>query len=127
MKVLALVALLATTLAVSSAALPVEPKNAFALAQEDQNQPQNVVEPRKPILPISVKSYIVVFKPTAATHIIEKAERDIMELGGKIGQRYSSVLKGFSAWIPSPVLQALSTNPFIDYIEEDGEVTAYGK
>ncbi|KAF8930646.1 hypothetical protein EDD21DRAFT_371190 [Dissophora ornata] len=121
MKFITVAALLASALAVSSAALPVAPMDSFALSQEDQNQQQNVIEPHKPSLPITVKSYIVVFKASAAAQVIEKAERDITNLGGRIGQRYSTVLKGFSAWIPSPVLSALSTNPFIDYIEEDGE------
>jgi len=67
------------------------------------------------------RSYIVVFKDTTAAHVIEKAEKDILELGGKIGQRYNTVLKGFSAWMPGHIYTALSTNPFIDYIEEDGE------
>ena len=46
---------------------------------------------------------------------------DILGLGGKIGQRYTSALKGFSASIPAHIMSALSTNPNIDYIEEDGE------
>lgn len=52
---------------------------------------------------------------------MENVEKEILAFGGKIGQRYSAALKGFSAWIPGPIVNALSTNPFIDYIEEDGE------
>jgi hypothetical protein len=61
----------------------------------------------------------VVFKESTEARVIEKAEKDILDLGGKIVQRYSSVFKGFAALMPSPLIQALSTNPFIDYIEED--------
>ncbi|KAG0369491.1 hypothetical protein BC939DRAFT_446325 [Gamsiella multidivaricata] len=124
MKFIALAALLISAVAVTSAALPVEPKNSFALAQEDHNQNQNVVE-SKSTLPSGIKAYIVVFKQSAAAQVIEKAERDILDLGGKIGHRYSTVMKGFSAWIPTPVVKALATNPFIEYIEEDGEVFAF--
>ncbi|KAG0338833.1 hypothetical protein BG004_007055, partial [Podila humilis] len=56
-----------------------------------------------------------------AADMILKAEKEILAFGGKIGHKYESVLRGFSAWIPHPVVTALSTNPFIDYIEEDGE------
>ncbi|KAF9939463.1 hypothetical protein BGZ67_009499 [Mortierella alpina] len=118
MKFLTIVTLLASAIAVASAALPVEPKNAITF-QEDYNQQQHVVEDR----PVSngYKSYIVVFKESTALEVIEKAVNDILGLGGKIGQRYTSALKGFSASIPAHIMSALSTNPYIDYIEEDGE------
>ncbi|KAF9984344.1 hypothetical protein BGZ65_000585 [Modicella reniformis] len=124
MKFITLAALLGTTVAVASASLPVQPESAFFLAQEDQNQ-QNIIDHHKPFLPVSVKSVIVVFKESTESHVIEKAEQDILDLGGKIGQRYNSALKGFSALIPYPIVEALSTNPFIDYIEDDNEVNAY--
>lgn len=63
----------------------------------------------------------MVFKESTAAHIIEKAEKDVLDLGGKIVQRYNTVFKGFAALIPTPIIQALSTNPDIDYIEEDSE------
>ncbi|KAG0202992.1 hypothetical protein BGX28_004587 [Mortierella sp. GBA30] len=115
MKFTTIATLLATTVAFASAALPVQP----APLQEDSNQEQNILG-HKPFSS-GGKSYIVVFKQSAAAHIIEKAERDVMDFGGKIGNRYSAALKGFSAWIPNAIVQALQTNPFIDYIEEDNE------
>ena len=75
----------------------------------------------KTIIAQGTKSYIVVFKDTAVLQAMENVEKEILAFGGKIGQRYSAALKGFSAWIPGPIVTALSTNPFIDYIEEDGE------
>ncbi|KAF9352382.1 hypothetical protein BGX26_009786 [Mortierella sp. AD094] len=95
MKFTTIAALLASAVAVSAAAIP-----------QEQNH-----------------SYIVVFKSTAAAQAMEKVEHDILDFGGKIGQRYTTVLKGFSAWIPAQVVEALSANPFIAYIEEDSEVT----
>ncbi|KAF9583205.1 hypothetical protein BGW38_010034 [Lunasporangiospora selenospora] len=115
MKFSAVVALLATVLTVSSAALPVEPKVTFDI---DETQ-QHAVEGHTPFS-ASLKSYIVVFKDSAAALAIERIEKDILGLGGKIGHRYDSVLKGFSAWLPTPVFKALSTNPLISYIELDG-------
>ncbi|KAF9571825.1 hypothetical protein EC968_010626 [Mortierella alpina] len=119
MKFLTIATLLASAIAVASAALPVEPKNAMTF-QEDYSQQQHVVE--EPPASTGFKSYIVVFKESTALEVIEKAVNDILGLGGKIGQRYTSALKGFSASIPAHIMSALSTNPAIDYIEEDGEV-----
>lgn len=65
------------------------------------------------------------FKDSAAADVILKAEKEILAFGGKIGHRYTAALRGFSAWIPGPIVTALSTNPFIDYIEEDGEGKYY--
>ncbi|KAF9975100.1 hypothetical protein BGZ73_001361 [Actinomortierella ambigua] len=127
MKFSLVIATLAAVATVASAALPVQPPSDFAL-REDQMREQQVVGNHKPLVapaPAGVKSYIVVFKESAAAHVIEAAIRDIESFGGKIGQRYSSALKGFAAKIPSGIISALSTNPFIDYIEEDGEVTTY--
>ncbi|KAF9111621.1 hypothetical protein BGX27_004673 [Mortierella sp. AM989] len=121
MKFITLITFLASAIAISSAALPVQPNIGFTF-QEDQNQPQKIVESRNPV---SAKSYIVVFKESAALQAIEKVEHEILNFGGKIGQRYTTVMKGFSAWIPAPVLVALSANPFIDYIEEDSDVGIY--
>ncbi|KAF9421221.1 hypothetical protein BGZ94_008881 [Podila epigama] len=125
MKFLTIATVFAAIATVATAALPVEPVQAFvmhtdnsAIAQQHVSQDQKLHG-----LPAG-KSYIVVFKDSAAADIIAKAEREILAFGGKIGQRYSTVLKGFSAWIPSPIVSAMSTNPFIDYIEEDGEGTA---
>ncbi|KAF9347426.1 hypothetical protein BGX26_001080 [Mortierella sp. AD094] len=95
MKFATIAALLVSAVAVSGAAIP-----------QEQNQ-----------------SYIVVFKSTTATQVIEQVEKDIVGLGGKIGQHYNTVLKGFSAWIPSQIVGVLSTNPFIAYIEEDSKVS----
>ncbi|KAG0239440.1 hypothetical protein B0O80DRAFT_79515 [Mortierella sp. GBAus27b] len=121
MKFIALATVLAATIAVASASLPVQPES-FVLSQEDQHQ--HIIN-HKPVFIDTLKSYIVVFKESTEARVIEKAEKDILDLGGKIVQRYNSVFKGFAALMPSPLIQALSTNPFIDYIEEDTPVTAY--
>ncbi|KAF9895645.1 hypothetical protein BX616_009165, partial [Lobosporangium transversale] len=112
MKFITLVA----ALPVSAAAILVHAKDTIAL-QEEQIQPQN---PAGEPAPTSFKSYIVVFKSTVAAQSIEKIEREVSFLGGRIVHRYNTVLKGFSAYIPGSVVSALKTNPAIDYIEEDG-------
>ncbi|KAF9323009.1 hypothetical protein BGZ91_003894 [Linnemannia elongata] len=129
MKFTTLAAVLATFTAVASAALPVEPAiNGFVIQDNNPSAPQQIVidtDHNKPAQTQETKSYIVVFKDTAVLQVMENVEKEILAFGGKIGQRYSAALKGFSAWIPGPIVTALSTNPFIDYIEEDSEVTAY--
>ncbi|KAF9111620.1 hypothetical protein BGX27_004672 [Mortierella sp. AM989] len=119
MKFITIAALLVSAVAVSAAVLPVQPKHSLALP-EDQNQ--NVESPN-PVLAAPAKSYVVVFKESAASQAILNVERDIVAFGGKIGWRYTTLIKGFSAWIPAQVVIALSNNPAIDYIEEDSEVT----
>ncbi|KAG0028091.1 hypothetical protein BGZ82_008623 [Podila clonocystis] len=123
MRFFAIASVIAAAVAVVSAALPVEPVNAFVLQQE--NNEQRVLQDKKPFDMTGGKSYIVAFKDSAAADVILKAEKEILAFGGKIGHRYTAALRGFSAWIPGPIVTALSTNPFIDYIEEDGEVNAY--
>ncbi|KAF9111619.1 hypothetical protein BGX27_004671 [Mortierella sp. AM989] len=119
MKFITIAALLVSAVAVSAAVLPVQPKHSLALP-EDQNQ--NIESP-SPVLAVPTKSYIVVFKESAAPHAIQNVERDILAFGGKIGRRYTTLIKGFSALIPTQVVAAISNNPIIDYIEEDSEVT----
>ncbi|KAG9062696.1 hypothetical protein KI688_005002 [Linnemannia hyalina] len=128
MKFTTIAAVLATFVAVASAALPVEPAiNGFVIQDNPSVSQQIVIDTdhNKPAQTQGTKSYIVVFKDTAAAHVMENVEKEILAFGGKIGLRYSAALKGFSAWIPGPIVTALSTNPFIDYIEEDSEVTAF--
>ncbi|KAF9537711.1 hypothetical protein EC957_007793 [Mortierella hygrophila] len=129
MKFTTIAAVLATFVAVASAALPVEPAiNGFVIQDNPSVSQQIVIDTdrlNKPAQTQGTKSYIVVFKDTAAAHVMENVEKEILAFGGKIGLRYSAALKGFSAWIPGPIATALSTNPFIDYIEEDNEVTAF--
>ncbi|KAF9905329.1 hypothetical protein EC991_001752 [Linnemannia zychae] len=124
MKFTTIVALLASVVAVTSAALPVEPAiNGFVIQENPSSQ--IVIDSNnrndKPPQTQETKSYIVVFKDSAVLQVMENVEKEILAFGGKIGQRYSSALKGFSALIPGPIVTALSTNPFIDYIEEDAE------
>ncbi|OAQ25022.1 hypothetical protein K457DRAFT_100091 [Linnemannia elongata AG-77] len=70
---------------------------------------------------------IVVFKQGTPQPEITKAEDDIIAQGGKITQRYTSALLGFAAELPDNSVQALTTNPHLNYIEPDGEVSAYAK
>ncbi|KAI1794192.1 protease propeptide/inhibitor [Ganoderma leucocontextum] len=69
--------------------------------------------------------YIVVFKDHVSQPEIDKYAEDVAANGGQIGQRYDTVLKGFSASIPDTYLQQLQsfTGSVIDYIEPDSVVT----
>ncbi|KAG0227631.1 hypothetical protein BGW42_002804 [Actinomortierella wolfii] len=70
---------------------------------------------------------IVVFKDGTPNEEIEKAIKDVEAQGkcGKIGHRYDSALLGFSAELPDDSVQSLTLHPQLEYIEPDGEVTAY--
>jgi len=67
--------------------------------------------------------YIVVFKDHVTPDEINKYAEEVQEQGGKIGHRYNSVLKGFSATIPDSYFAQLQQSDVIDYIEPDGVVT----
>jgi hypothetical protein len=72
----------------------------------------------------SVKAYIIVLKDTVVTQDIETAERAIIKVGGTVEHRYTSALKGFSAWLSSRAYKTLLANPLVAYIEEDGQGNA---
>lgn len=122
MKFTAIVAVLASALMVSAAALPIDSKNTVALAQEAPTS--SAIE--STILPseTSVKAYIIVLKDTVVTQDIETAERAIIKVGGTVEHRYTSALKGFSAWLSSRAYKTLLANPLVAYIEEDGQAAA---
>ncbi|TPX71223.1 hypothetical protein SpCBS45565_g01258 [Spizellomyces sp. 'palustris'] len=93
--------------------------------------------------------YIVVFKSDTPQEVVDKAAKDVeasgeqtdgsinirllpelnilMSLGGTVGHRYDSVMKGFSATLPDNVLTTFESHDKVDYIEADGEVSTYAK
>ena len=69
----------------------------------------------------SVRSYIIVLKDTVVAQDIAKAEQEIVKVGGTIKYRYTTVLKGFSAWLSTRAAHTLQSNPLVSYVEEDKE------
>ncbi|KAI8972202.1 protease propeptide/inhibitor [Trametes punicea] len=69
--------------------------------------------------------YIVVFKDHVPQSEIDRFASEVNANGGSVGQRYDSLLKGFSATIPESYLQRLQSfqGGIIDYIEPDSVVT----
>ncbi|KAI0630165.1 protease propeptide/inhibitor [Trametes polyzona] len=69
--------------------------------------------------------YIVVFKDHVPQSEVDKYASEVNANGGKVDQRYDSVLKGFSATIPESFLLQLQSlqSDTIDYIEPDSVVT----
>lgn len=53
--------------------------------------------------------------------------RGVLLLGGNITHRYESALLGFSAELPNSSVMAMTDNVHVDYVEADGEVTAYAR
>ncbi|KAF9980483.1 hypothetical protein BGZ65_005049 [Modicella reniformis] len=110
MKFTTIVAVLASAFMVSAAALPIDAKNTVDV--------EAITQP----VESSVKAYIIVLKQTVAALEIEKAELEILKVGGTVERRYTSVLKGFSAWLSTRAYKSLSANPLVAYIEEDRQV-----
>jgi subtilisin family serine protease len=73
--------------------------------------------PSKPI----AGRYIVVFKSNVDKPAAEAATA-MNGLGGQILHTYSHALKGFAAIVGDAALQALRSNPNVDYIEQDQTV-----
>ncbi|KAG9325626.1 hypothetical protein KVV02_000651 [Mortierella alpina] len=73
----------------------------------------------------SSNKVIVVFKSNTPDSEIDSAIEEVQSKGGKITQRYESALLGFAAELPDNSVQALTIHPSVDYLEPDGEVTAY--
>ncbi|KAI8587983.1 hypothetical protein BDZ88DRAFT_211577 [Geranomyces variabilis] len=71
--------------------------------------------------------YLVIFKPDTPDHVLEKAAKDVEAKGGSIGHRYDTTMKGFSATLPDEALTSFQAHEALDYIEADGEVSAYAK
>jgi len=67
--------------------------------------------------------YIVVFKDSATQQQINDYANSIDSNGGRVGHRYDSVLKGFSATITNEQLNSFQGDDIISYIEPDGVVT----
>ncbi|CAO1613817.1 unnamed protein product [Jaminaea pallidilutea] len=75
------------------------------------------------------KPYIVIFKGSADSSVIDKHAKEVESKGGKIKQRYDSeIMKGFAATMPTDhadMLTSLSSggkHDEIDYVEPDSEV-----
>ncbi|KAF9349065.1 hypothetical protein BGX34_002087, partial [Mortierella sp. NVP85] len=126
MKFTTVVALLASAFLASVAAAPVAVSASVALAEEALETPAKA--PIEPTLNVtsdpaeaSVRSYIIVLKDTVVAQDIAKAEQEIVKVGGTIKYRYTTALKGFSAWLSTRAAHALQSNPLVSYIEEDKE------
>ncbi|KAJ3186715.1 hypothetical protein HDU85_007535 [Gaertneriomyces sp. JEL0708] len=71
--------------------------------------------------------YVVAFKADTPQDVIDQAAKDIEAQGGKIGHKYDTVMKGFAATLPDNLLTTFKAHDKVDYIEADGEVSAYAK
>jgi subtilisin family serine protease len=69
--------------------------------------------------------YIVVLKDDVpAADVASRAGGLSRAHGGLTGHVYTHALKGFSVRMPEPAAQALSRNPHVEYVEEDGLASA---
>ena len=63
--------------------------------------------------------YIVVYKPGVSTGIIDRAAQNVSILGGSLLFRYDSALLGYAAILPDQILNRISQDPNVAYIEAD--------
>jgi subtilisin family serine protease len=66
--------------------------------------------------------YIVVMEPNAPKQAAGDARREAREQGGRISFTYDHTISGFAAQLPPRALEALRSNPNVDYIEADQSV-----
>ncbi|KAG6878477.1 hypothetical protein C0992_008102 [Termitomyces sp. T32_za158] len=60
--------------------------------------------------------YIIVFKPNVTKEQVDKYAEEVDSNGGKVTNRYDSVLNGFAAHLPNTYFQNLQGDDAIDYI-----------
>ncbi|KAK3829198.1 MAG: protease propeptide/inhibitor [Benniella sp.] len=70
---------------------------------------------------------IVIFKDNTPQSEIDEAVRQVESSGGRITQRYNTLMLGFAATFPEAeasinALNALNSHPQLDYMEDDGVV-----
>ena len=100
---------------------------AFALASCSELQQPVGVPVEAPVPSMSaaaqLQDVIVVFNPGVADPAGTAAGL-VNAAGGRLGHVYESALSGFSASLPPQAIQALESNPNVDYVEVDGVATA---
>ncbi|KAG4091684.1 hypothetical protein H8356DRAFT_1707133 [Neocallimastix lanati (nom. inval.)] len=76
---------------------------------------------------MSSGDYIVCFKEGTSNEVIEKAIAEVKAQGGEIKQRYETTMLGFAAKLPDQVLTTMTNSSDVDFVEADGQVSAYAK
>ena len=67
--------------------------------------------------------YIVVLEKSADAAADERVKGRVRAGGGRIAREYSRALRGFSATMPAPVLDAVRNDPAVAYVEADAVIT----
>jgi hypothetical protein len=68
--------------------------------------------------------YIVVLKHDTPGQQVESITNELLARhGGTAGYVYKNAIKGFSIQLPEAAARALSNDPRVEYVDEDGEVT----
>lgn len=117
--------LLALLLAIVFIAMATAPWESSA--QDKRNgraEQRNTTKFRKVEKPI-LDQYIVVFKDAVpAAEVSSRAASLVLARGGFVRHIYKSALKGFAATMSAKEAIALSLDPTVDYVEEDGVMSA---
>jgi subtilisin family serine protease len=90
---------------------------------QGQRQAQQVDKFRKVQKPIAGEYIVVLDDDTPAAQVGTVAEGLTRQHGGSVKFLYESALKGFSVRLPEVAARAISNDPRVDYVIEDGEVS----
>ena len=89
-----------------------------------QNQPPHASGKFRRVQDRIPGQYVVVFKDDVPAQDVPALAAELGRThGGRTGHVYTHALKGFSVELPEAAARALSKNPRVEYVAEDGEVS----
>lgn len=106
-----------------AAAVPLIAWRSGNAAQGNNSQREEKDKFRRAAKPIRDR-YIVVLKRETPGEEVEATTNELLARhGGNVDHIYKHAIKGFSIQIPEAAAIALSRNPKVEYVEEDGEIS----
>ncbi|KAJ1985812.1 hypothetical protein H4R33_003748 [Dimargaris cristalligena] len=67
--------------------------------------------------------FMVVFKPDTPDEVVKQSIADVEKQGGTIHHEFSSLMKGYSATLPTGFFAQLQGHEHVNFIEPDQTVT----
>ena len=106
-----------------AAAMPIIAWHRGSAAQNNNQQKEEREKFRRSAKPIRDR-YIVVLKSETPSDEVEATANELLaKHGGNVDHIYTHAIKGFSIQLPEAAAIALSRNPKVEYVEEDGEIS----
>ena len=106
-----------------AAAVPLIAWHRGSAAQSSAQQKEQKEKFHRAAKPVRDR-YIVVLKRETPKEEVEATTNELLaQQGGNVDHIYTHAIKGFSIQMPEAAAIALSRNPKVEYVEEDGEAT----